>query len=286
MSGAAFLSYAVAVPLIRTYPTPTVFVTRAVALLALAGGSVLLSALADRAERRRWLRRERYSVELAQLRTKLYDLLPEEFARRTLRLAAPPPCERRWAAVLQLDVAGFTAMSTTLPPLELAGTMHSLFCAFDAEVRARGLFKMDTVGDAYICAGFLPGEGAGAPAAADGLPRGGAAGRARVCEDMLSVAGEMLRLVAAHRWPEGATGSCRIGLAAGSVVAGALGLLQPRYRCVALLPQAAQYISLWRNSGDGCVLAAIEAVLQIHRFCIPHTPHCPLATKRASGSCG
>ena len=39
--------------------------------------------------------------------------------------------------------------------LQVAGMMHSLFTAFDLEVKRLGLFKMDTVGDAYICAGFI-----------------------------------------------------------------------------------------------------------------------------------
>ena len=168
-----------------------------------------------------------YAAELTRLRTKLFDLLPEAFVRSTLLLSAPPPCERRWAAVLQLDAVGFTAMSAALPPLEVAATMHALFSAFDAVVREHGLFKMDTVGDAYICAGFLPLSGDEAA----GLERGSSSsdGFTQVCAEMLAAAKKIFRAVAAHRWPAGTVGACRIGVSAGSVVAGGLGRLQPRF---------------------------------------------------------
>jgi len=99
------------------------------------------------------------------------------------------------------------------PPLQVAAMMHALFSAFDKEVKKRGLFKMDTVGDAYICAGIV--HAATRPAG-------------QVCEDVLAVAGAMLRTVDAYRTEDGAQVQCRIGVAAGSVVAGSLGKLQPR----------------------------------------------------------
>ncbi|EKX54258.1 hypothetical protein GUITHDRAFT_63904, partial [Guillardia theta CCMP2712] len=54
------------------------------------------------------------------------------------------------AAVLQLDICNFTGMSQTMDALELANMVHDLFSHFDDAVRRWGLFKMDTVGDAYI----------------------------------------------------------------------------------------------------------------------------------------
>jgi hypothetical protein len=91
--------------------------------------------------------------------------------------------------------------------------MHALFSVFDKEVKRRGLFKMDTVGDAYICAGIV--NAAARPAG-------------QVCEDVLAVAGAMLRTVDVYRTEGDAQVQCRIGVAAGSVVAGSLGRLQPR----------------------------------------------------------
>ena len=60
------------------------------------------------------------------------------------------------------------------PPPSLAG-----------QVRELDLFKMDTIGDAYIVAGFLPPHAAAADAAA----------AAEACGRVLAVAAEMLRVV-------------------------------------------------------------------------------------------
>jgi hypothetical protein len=47
----------------------------------------------------------------------------------------------------------------TLKPMELAMLVHAIFSRFDAAVKTKKLFKMDTVGDAYVVAGLLPEDG-------------------------------------------------------------------------------------------------------------------------------
>jgi hypothetical protein len=59
-------------------------------------------------------------------------------------------------------------LSQEMRPIAVARLVHRLFSGFDRAVKALGLFKMDTVGDAYIAAGFLPAAAAGAD------PQGGA----------------------------------------------------------------------------------------------------------------
>jgi hypothetical protein len=45
--------------------------------------------------------------------------------------------------VMQLDLVGFTALSAAAAdPMELATTIHRLFCAFDVIVTARSLYKV------------------------------------------------------------------------------------------------------------------------------------------------
>ena len=105
--------------------------------------------------------------------------------------------------------------------------MHSIFLKFDNAVRIKGLFKMDTVGDAYICAGFFEADH-DTPDSAEDIGLMVNIGKARVCKDLLDVAAEMLRAIDEMRWPVGAAAACRIGVSAGPVVAGALGRLQPR----------------------------------------------------------
>jgi class 3 adenylate cyclase len=59
------------------------------------------------------------------------------------------------AVVLQLDICGFTQFSREVTAMELALTLHHVFSVFDSYVQRLHLFKMDTVGDAYIVAAWL-----------------------------------------------------------------------------------------------------------------------------------
>ena len=81
---------------------------------------------------------------------------------------------------------------------------------------------MDTVGDAYIVAGFLPPEDPSAP------PGERAAEVRRVCQDVLELSRAMLRATEAHRRGGGRDVHCRIGISLGTVMTGVLGRLQPR----------------------------------------------------------
>jgi class 3 adenylate cyclase len=55
----------------------------------------------------------------------------------------------------QLDICGFTSLSATTRPLEIAQSVNMLFSEFDRAVTGRNLFKVDTIGDAYIIVGWL-----------------------------------------------------------------------------------------------------------------------------------
>lgn len=128
--------------------------------------------------------------------------------------------------------------------------MHALFSAFDGAVLRRRLFKMDTVGDAYICAAFAPAE---TPESYDAT----VASIVGMCCDVLAVAGDMLSAVEEFRTGSGPAGGlqvgCRIGVSAGTVLCGALGRLQPRFHLFGPGLRAAE---LCEQSGqEGCVHA-------------------------------
>ena len=84
------------------------------------------------------------------------------------------------------------------------------------------LDQMDTIGDAYIVAGFLP------PVGPDTLAGVHEREVRRVCEDVLEVSRAMLRAAEAHRRGDGRDVHCRIGISLGTVITGVLGRLQPR----------------------------------------------------------
>ena len=101
---------------------------------------------------------------------------------------------------------------------------HTRACAHAAHRN----IQMDTIGDAYIVVGFLPyGGGRGGASDDEGRPTGAQA--RRVCAALLAAAREILAAVSACRREDGSEVQCRIGAAAGPVLAGVLGTLQPRF---------------------------------------------------------
>ena len=103
--------------------------------------------------------------------------------------------------------------------------MHKLFTYFDDTVHANGLFKMDTVGDAYIVAALMP---------------EGSVQRSSACHGMLEVARAMIAGLERHYRETGQRVHCRIGVAVGEVTTGVLGHLQTRFHITGPGLQAAE----------------------------------------------
>jgi len=145
---------------------------------------------------------------------------------------------------LQLDICGFTNLSSSLSPASLANAVHKLFSDFDNAVLGRNLFKVDTIGDAYIVVGWLHRsssqkvgsslsssltlpilkEAEDDPAAPDDE-----LDDVNQCADILSLAGEVLEIINCHRHTSSIPWDARIGISLGNVVAGMLGDRQKRF---------------------------------------------------------
>jgi len=141
-------------------------------------------------------------------------LLPSSVVRK-MRDNPRSRCETRLVVALVLDLCNFTKISTSCTPLELIGYINAIFSAFDRKVKKLGLFKMDTIGDAYVAAGWL-----------DSLDPAEASKR---CTDMIRLSQRMIKVLERHREFSGKDLRCRIGISKGVVYAGVLGHLQPRY---------------------------------------------------------
>ena len=89
------------------------------AYMVLGVGSLLLSRRHERRERFLWSLHRAMADELALLQRRLMDLVPTPVADRLGRAGAARSCEACSAAVLQLDVCGFTAMSQEMAPMEV-----------------------------------------------------------------------------------------------------------------------------------------------------------------------
>jgi class 3 adenylate cyclase len=157
----------------------------------------------------------------------------------------------------QLDICDYTTLSSTRRPLELAQSVNMLFSEFDRAVTGRNLFKVDTIGDAYIIVGWLhkshcPSESwdASSLACLAGMAeatRDLELEDVQQCADMLCVAGDMQEIVNRLRSQTTIHWNVRIGIAIGSVIAGMLGKHQMRF---SVLGEAMQHIARLETMGQ------------------------------------
>ncbi|EKX31073.1 hypothetical protein GUITHDRAFT_83445 [Guillardia theta CCMP2712] len=110
------------------------------------------------------------------------------------------------------DIVGFTNLANEMHPLEVMAMLNELYCKFDELVAKHGIYKVETIGDAYMVVGGAPDRMAGPDAA----------------ERVVRFALEAIDLVKHNNAGEFAL-KIRAGIASGPVVAGVVGTAMPRY---------------------------------------------------------
>lgn len=86
----------------------------------------------------------------------LVNILPEEVAEELKRTGRVEPMFFASVTVLFTDFAEFTRLSATMTPRALLEELDFYFSEFDHIVARRGLEKLKTIGDSYMCAGGIP----------------------------------------------------------------------------------------------------------------------------------
>jgi class 3 adenylate cyclase len=86
----------------------------------------------------------------------LLNMLPAEVVQELKTKGRAEARQFEQVTVLFTDFQGFTAVAERMSPQALVRELHTLFQAFDRIVAARGIEKIKTIGDAYLCAGGLP----------------------------------------------------------------------------------------------------------------------------------
>jgi class 3 adenylate cyclase len=115
--------------------------------------------------------------------------------------------------ILWADLVGFTALSAKMDSLGVLRMLHNIFVQFDALVEASALWKLDTIGDAYVVIGGLQ-EDTDGPS---------------LVERQFALALSMQRIVSdISKHTNGEIG-IRIGVHAGPVATGIIGTLRPRF---------------------------------------------------------
>jgi len=89
---------------------------------------------------------------MQRVQTILDTMMPKQVVSEiSLQADAPLPSHKYQAATIaQSDLVGFTEMSTRLEPVEVVQLVEEIFRIFDGLTDRYGVYKIETVGDAYI----------------------------------------------------------------------------------------------------------------------------------------
>ena len=136
----------------------------------------------------------------------LLNVLPASIARKLKQQVGIIAEGFDDVSVLFADLVGFTALSARLSPTELIEMLNRVFSSFDELAEQHGVEKIKTIGDAYMAAGGLPEPRADHLASMASMAL---AMQDRVCQLNSEFDGGL---------------SLRIGLHAGHVIAGVIGI--------------------------------------------------------------
>ncbi len=160
-------------------------------------------------------RRRRIKAEHARSEALLLNILPHEVAEELKAKGHADAKHFDQVTILFTDFKGFTEASEKLSPQELVEELNTCFKAFDHIITARGIEKIKTIGDAYMCAGGLPVPSSSTPAG------------------VVQAALEMQAFMIARKRECDALGKpafeMRIGIHTGPVVAGIVGVKKFAY---------------------------------------------------------
>ncbi|MCB0767890.1 MAG: tetratricopeptide repeat protein, partial [Flavobacteriales bacterium] len=133
------------------------FLFSSVGVLVVAGGLY---------GRLRYMRRSRAAISRERDRSDelLHNILPHEVAAELKEKGHAEARHFDRVTILFTDFKGFTQASELLSPQELVEELNTCFKAFDGIITARGIEKIKTIGDAYMCAGGLPDPASCTPA--------------------------------------------------------------------------------------------------------------------------
>ncbi len=145
----------------------------------------------------------------------LLNILPAEVAEELKNTGKAQARHFDQVSVLFTDFQGFTSLSSSLQPEVLLDELNACFEGFDAIITRRGIEKIKTIGDSYMCATGLNATGKDAPA------------------NLVWAALEMQDFLARRKRTRDAAGlpgfTMRAGIHTGPVVAGIVGVKKFQY---------------------------------------------------------
>uniref|UniRef100_A0A3P9I4W7 Guanylate cyclase n=1 Tax=Oryzias latipes TaxID=8090 RepID=A0A3P9I4W7_ORYLA len=159
-------------------------------------------------------RTEELEVEKQRTEKLLSEMLPPSVADTLKTGATVEPEYFDQVTIYFSDIVGFTTISSLSDPIEVVDLLNDLYTLFDAVLSNHDVYKVETIGDAYMVASGLP-------------KRNGNKHAAEIANMSLNILSSVGSFHMRHM-PDVPV-RIRIGIHSGPCVAGVVGLTMPRY---------------------------------------------------------
>ncbi|CAD6186274.1 unnamed protein product [Caenorhabditis auriculariae] len=158
-------------------------------------------------------RTQEYLAEKKKVEELLHQLLPPSVADQLISGRAVQAESYDSVTIYFSDIVGFTALSSASTPMQVVALLNDLYLAFDGVVDNFKVYKVETIGDAYMVV--------------SGLPDRRDDHASQIAQMSLALLQKVKNFIIRHRPHEQL--KLRIGMHSGSVVAGVVGSKMPRY---------------------------------------------------------
>ncbi|XP_025266897.1 atrial natriuretic peptide receptor 1 isoform X2 [Camponotus floridanus] len=155
-----------------------------------------------------------YLEEKRKCEELLYQLLPKSVASQLILGQSVIAETYDQVTIYFSDIVGFTSLSAESTPLQVVDLLNDLYTCFDSIIENFDVYKVETIGDAYMVVSGLP-------------VRNGMNHAREIARMSLALRDTVMTFSIRHRPNEQL--KLRIGMHSGPCVAGVVGLKMPRY---------------------------------------------------------
>ncbi|XP_070536694.1 atrial natriuretic peptide receptor 1-like isoform X2 [Ptychodera flava] len=160
-------------------------------------------------------RTEAFYEEKRRAEELLYQVLPKSVAEKLKRGETVAAEAFESVTIFFSDIVGFTKLSAASTPMEVVNMLNDLYTCFDAIIDNYNVYKVETIGDAYMVVSGLP-------------IRNGDFHAREIARMALALLNAVVTGFRIRHLPEEQL-KLRIGIHSGMVCAGVVGLKMPRY---------------------------------------------------------
>ncbi|CAK8674541.1 unnamed protein product [Clavelina lepadiformis] len=175
----------------------------------------------------------------------LYQMLPVPVVDRLKRGDSVPAEAFESVTICFTDIVGFTALSASSNPMQVVSLLNDLYTCFDAIIDNFDVYKVETIGDAYMLVSGLP-------------VRNGIRHAGEIARTALALLKAVSNFKIRHR--PGDQLKLRIGIHTGPCCAGVVGLKMPRY---CLFGDTVNTASRMESSGMPLAIHVSESTKQL-----------------------